>query len=151
MEKELSITLPADDDEMLPRQCPNCKQAFLIHQPSYSENNYLNLRCPYCEWIEEKDEFLTDEQAEYAEAVAANELRSMAEEEMEEVFEDAFSGLSSTGGISIETDTSDVDFGRKSLPSPHINAETYEVECDSCGFIYAVTDPEQAFCPVCRE
>lgn len=151
MEKELSITLPADDNEMLPRQCPNCEQEFLIHQPSYTENNYLNLRCPYCEWTEEKDEFLTDEQAAYAEAVAANELRSMAEEEVQEAFEDAFGGLSSSGGISIETDSSDVDFGRKSLPSPHIDAETTKLECDSCEFIYAVTDTKQISCPVCRE
>lgn len=149
-EKELNIDLPADEDGFLPRQCPNCNQKFSIHTDTYEQRHYLNLRCPYCGWIEEFDEFLTQEQAEYAEAVAQNELRRMAEGIIDDAFEDAFSGFSSDF-IDIETETEEADFGEVTAPSPQINIDTQAINCSTCGFKYKVRDDtENESCPVCR-
>lgn len=149
MEKEITIDLPTNDDEMLPRQCPNCEQQFLIQQEEYEEGGYLNLRCPYCEWIDEKDEFLTDEQAEYAEAVAMNEMKGMVEKELGGILEDAFSGLKSNDFITVGKGSSDFKLDRESVPSPNADIETIKQECDDCSFSFESRN-EQSSCPVCR-
>lgn len=150
MEKEISIELPTNEDEMLPRQCPNCEQQFLIQQEEYEAGGYLNLRCPYCEWIDEKDEFLTDEQVEYAEAVAMNEMKGMLEKELGGMLEDAFSGLKSNDFITIEKGSSDFKLDRDSLPSPSTDASTTKQKCDECEFSFETIN-SSVVCPVCRE
>jgi DNA-directed RNA polymerase subunit RPC12/RpoP len=150
-ERVVSIDLPTDDEGMLPRQCPNCDGQFAIHGETYQEEHYLNLRCPYCGWVAEFDEFLTEEQATYGEAVAENEARRMLEEEFADAFEDAFSGVGSSDFIEVETNTDEIDFGHRSTPSPHLAIETDQVTCDTCGFRYAVEEEtEDTSCPVCR-
>lgn len=150
MKKGWSIDLPTDDDEMLPRQCPNCEQAFLIHLPRYTEGMYLNLRCPYCEWVADSDEFVTDEQSEYAAAVGGNELRSMAEDMLNDALDDIFGGLKSSKHFSVKRSSSGVDFGRHSLPSPITEHQTSEFNCNKCGFIYSTIPNSDPVCPVCR-
>lgn len=138
-EKTVSIDLPTDGDGMLPRQCPNCQAQFAIHEESYSEEHYLNLRCTYCEWIEKFDEFLTDEQADYAQAVAENEARQLAAKELEDALGDVFDS------------SGDIEFDDCPEPSPHLSVEMQRVVCDECGFIYSVQkDPDEVSCPVCR-
>lgn len=151
-EKVVNIVLPTDEHGLLPRQCPTCDQKFAIHGETYEQEHYLNLRCPYCGWIEEFDEFLTDEQAEYGAAVAENEARRMLEDELSEAWDDAFSGHSSNDFIEIETNSNAIDFGERSAPSPHLPIETKQVTCSECGFVYAVDqDVDEISCPVCRD
>jgi len=150
-ERIVNIDLPTDDEGMLPRQCPNCDGSFAIHGETYEDEHYLNLRCPYCEWVAEFDEFLTEEQAAYGEAVAENEARRMLEAEVADMFEDAFSGVGSSDFIEVETNTDEIDFGHRSTPSPHLPIETDQVTCGECGFRYAVKDgTDDSSCPVCR-
>jgi len=151
-EKEINIDLPTDSDGFLPRQCPNCEKKFAIQGESYEEEHYLNLRCPYCEWIAEFDDFLTEEQAQYAEAVAENEARKMAEKEVGKALEDAFSGFKSNDSVEVETSTDDIDFGHREPPSPHLPIATQEVSCSECSFSYIVrTGTSDHTCPVCRD
>lgn len=150
-EKVVSIDLPTDENGLLPRQCPNCGGKFAIHGDTYEEEHYLNLRCPYCQWIEEFDEFLTEEQAEYGEAIAESELRRMAEKELAEAFEDAFGGASGSDFIEIETNTDEIDFGERSAPSPHLSIATVRINCLECALRYEVREGEtETYCPVCR-
>lgn len=145
------IDLPTDEAGMLPRQCPNCDGQFTIHRETYEQEHYLNLRCPYCDWIAEFDEFLTEEQAEYGEAVAENEARQMLEDQVADMFEDAFSGVGSSDFIEVETNTDEIDFGHRNTPSPHLTIETDQVACRDCGFSFAVKEgTEDISCPVCR-
>jgi rubrerythrin len=147
----VNIDLPTDEAGMLPRQCPNCDGQFAIHGETYEQEHYLNLRCPYCEWVAEFDEFLTEEQAEYGEAVAENEARRMLEDEFAEMFEDAFSGTGSSDFIEVETNTDEIDFGHQDTPSPHLPVETDQLACSECGFSFAVEQGrEDGSCPVCR-
>ncbi|ELZ80150.1 hypothetical protein C454_11071 [Haloferax gibbonsii ATCC 33959] len=152
-EKEVSIDLPSDENGMFPRQCPNCDGKFAIHSDTYQDEHYLNLRCPYCGWIEEFDQFLTDEQADYSHSVAEGELRRMAEKELSDALEDAFGGISSNSSINLETDSSEIDFGEPETPSPHLSIETKRITCPDCGFNFLVkqdAEEEQVSCPVCR-
>jgi DNA-directed RNA polymerase subunit RPC12/RpoP len=150
-DKELSIELPTDENGFLPRQCPNCSGKFAIHGDTYQEEHYLNLRCPYCNWIEEFDEFLTEEQLEYAEAVTENEARRMMENEFAEAFEDAFS--SSSDFVEVEANPDEIDFGERDAPSPHLSIMTEQIICSECGFKYLIRKEEKEgeySCPVCR-
>lgn len=146
-----NIALPKDDEGMLPRQCPNCDRQFAIHGETYEDEHYLNLRCPYCEWITEFDEFLTEEQAAYGEAVLEDEARRIFEREFADIFEDAFSGVSSNDFIEVETNTDEIDFGHRSTPSPHLAIEPDQITCVDCGFQYAIEESiDESSCPVCR-
>ena len=138
--------MPADEDGMAPRQCPNCRRKFKIHQEQYCEEGYLNLRCPYCKMIYEKDEFITEEQEKHAEAVAKNKLRKMSGEAISEALEDV---LSSSDSLEVESDP-DIDFGSVETPSPHLSMDLDIESCNSCGFEYAVTEESGSVCPVCR-
>lgn len=140
-EKTISIDLPTDSDGHLPRQCPHCEQRFSIHGETYEEGRYLNLRCPYCGMIEEFDEFFTEEQAEYSQAIAQNELREMAAKEIEDALGDVFDGAS----------TDSIDFGELETPSPHLPYNPTQITCPECGFRYGVKpEGDDTLCPVCR-
>jgi len=140
-EKTISIDLPTDSDGHLPRQCPHCEQRFSIHGETYEEGRYLNLRCPYCGMIEEFDEFLTEEQAEYSQAIAQNELREMAAKEIEDALGDVFDGAS----------TDSIDFGELETSSPHLPYDPTRITCPECGFRYGVKpEGDDTLCPVCR-
>jgi len=149
-DKELSIELPTDEDGFLPRQCPNCSGKFAIHGDNYQEEHYLNLRCPYCNWIEEFDEFLTEDQFEYGKAVTENEARRMMEKEFAEAFEDVFS--SSNDFIEVEANPDEINFGERGTPSPHLSIKTKQITCFKCDFKYLVRkeDENESSCPVCR-
>lgn len=151
-EKVVNITLPTDEDGMLPRQCPNCDQPFAIHGQTYEDEHYLNLRCPYCEWIEEFDEFLTEEQAQFAKATATNEALDMAGDIIGDALKDAFGGIKSSKNFKVKSSGGDVDFGSVDAPSPHLQVDTDLITCDECGFKYGVKQgAEGTHCPVCRD
>lgn len=140
-EKAINIELPTDSRGYLPRQCPHCNQRFSIHGETYEEGHYLNLRCPYCGMIEEFDKFLTEEQAEYSQAIAQNEAREMAAKQLEDALGNVFDG-SSTGSI---------DFGELETPSPHLPYGPARITCSQCEFRYGVKQDEaETLCPVCR-
>lgn len=146
MREEISISFPAGEDGMIPRQCPNCRGKFKIHQEQYGEGGYLNLRCPYCKMIYEKDEFITEEQEKYAEAVAENKLRKMSGDALSGALEDVFS---SSDSLEVESDPN-IDFGSVETPSPHLSMDLERGSCNSCGFEYAVSVESGPVCPVCR-
>ncbi|EMA55002.1 hypothetical protein [Halococcus thailandensis] len=150
-ERVVSIDLSTDAEGMLPRQCPNCEGQFTIEGDTYEEEHYLNIRCPYCEWIAEFDEYLTEEQAAYGEAVAENEARRMLEEELGGALEDAFSDMGSSDFLEVETNTDKTDFGHRAPPSPDLGIKIDETVCANCGFRYAVKEgTNNSSCPVCR-
>jgi RNase P subunit RPR2 len=146
-----SIDLPTDDDGLLPRQCPHCSEAFGINLGMFEQNHYLNLRCPVCGWIAEFDKFHTGDQMEFGRSVSSNEVRRQIENELGSMLEEAFSGVSNDI-VEIETGGDDLDMGRESVPSPHLDMKTVEITCSECGFEYAVEQGAGADsdCPVCR-
>jgi len=91
--------------------------------------------------IEEFDEFLTEEQTEYSQAIAQNELREMAAKEIEDALGDVFDGAS----------TDSIDFGELETSSPHLPYDPTRITCPECGFRYGVKpEGDDTLCPVCR-
>lgn len=142
--KQLSIELPADDDGMIGRECPRCQGRFTVHMERFERGGYLNLRCPYCQFIAEADTFLTGEQRAHVYSIQRDELLTMTEDMMADIMEEVFSGtdFEVTGG--------DADFGNVPIESPEFSTETDDIACTECGFQYGVADGRDGVCPVCR-
>lgn len=148
--KPLSIQLPETEDGMVGRQCPRCQGKFAVHLQSFEDQCYLNLRCPYCKFIDEADRFLTGNQRAYLKAVGQDELLQFSGDLAGEILSDAFSGLSNSDFFELDTDFSDIDFGSRNIPSPELDISTERVSCPECAFGYALEEDRNGVCPVCR-
>ena len=138
MKEEVSVDLPTDDRGMLDRQCPNCGRLFSINRQQYSAQHYLNLRCPYCNHIEDREEFTTEQQVEYVQAVALSER---GVEMVQKELEDSLGDMLNIG---------DTTFNN-SISSPHTEFSSDQYSCPECDFEYETLSSEtQTDCPVCR-
>lgn len=146
--EEFNISIPPDEDGMIGRQCPRCEGKFAIEEETYLERGYTNLRCPYCTLIAELDNYFTEEQIEYASAVAQEQGRRI----MEEIIEGTLGEVPEVQGDFIEFthNFDDVDLGTDGADSPHLSIDTQPIECEDCGFRYAVEEGRHGMCPVCR-
>lgn len=143
--KRISIELPADDSGMIGRECPRCNGRFKIDADEFSDGGYLNLRCPYCAFIDDADRFLTGEQRNYIHAIQQDELLTLAEDMMGDILDDVFSGSSfETSG------TDDLDFGNVYVSAPEFETDTDRVTCDDCAFTFELAADRDGNCPVCR-
>lgn len=138
-EVRVEVSLQTDDNGMLDRGCPNCEREFRIHKATFESEHYLNLRCPYCNWVAEFDEFTTERQWEYTKAVAMNEQgRQMAENLLDEALGDL-------------VDIGSVSSMNQPIPSPHLDLDTDDHICPNCGFEFETLSTEDGNdCPVCR-
>jgi DNA-directed RNA polymerase subunit RPC12/RpoP len=148
--KPVTIALPRSEDGMTGRQCPRCEGKFRVHLPTVEDQCYLNLRCPYCRFIDRLDRFLTGEQRAYWTAIGRDETLQLASEVTEEVFSEAFDDLDGGGLLDFEVETGSVNFGGAHIPSWQLDVVTEEVICGECSFRYAVQDDRDGVCPLCR-
>jgi len=141
MDKEVRVNVPLQttDNGMLDRVCPNCEREFRIHKETFQSEHYLNLRCPYCNWISEFDEFTTERQWEYARATAMNEQgRQMIEDTLDEAFGDL-------------ADIDGLNSMNQPIPSPCLDLNTDKHRCSDCHFEFETLSAETGSdCPVCR-
>lgn len=143
--KRMTIELPSDENGMLGRECPRCQGRFTVHGELFEKRGFLNLRCPYCEFIAEADQFLTGEQRAHVYSLQRDELLGLAENVMSEIVENAFS----QSGFDLNLNN-DLDLGNVHIESPHFTTETDSMRCDDCGFQYGVKVDKDSVCPVCR-
>ena len=146
--EEFNISIPLDEDGVIGRQCPRCEGKFAIEEETYLDRGYMNLRCPYCKLIAEIDNYFTEEQIEYASRVTQEQGRRI----MEEFIESTLGEVPEVKGDFVEFthNFDDVDLGTVGVESPHLSIETDTIECDDCGFRYAVEEGRIGVCPVCR-
>ena len=143
--KEVSIEFPTNEDGMLGRECPRCSGRFTIQANDFQDRGFLNLRCPYCEFISEVELFRTGEQRLYAHSTQQNELNRLAEQVLQEQLDQMFSSSS----LDIER-TESIELGTVPVESPRFMTTTELCRCSQCGFAYG-TEPERTgCCPVCR-
>lgn len=143
-----SLRLPVDDNGMLERECPRCHDRFNIEIEEFERQGYMNLRCPYCQFISELDNFSTGKQRQYVYSESMNfGLRTM-----EDILENAFGDISGFSGknMSLEIDVGDFDFGRTEVVDPISSIKLDAATCDTCGFRFEVDNGEDHACPVCR-
>lgn len=144
-QKDLLIEFPADEDGMVGRECPRCTGRFTIQTEEFEERGFLNLRCPYCEFISKAEQFQTGEQRAYAYSTQQNELRRIAEQVIEEQLDQMFS----SSGLDIER-TEPVEFGTVPIESPQFSTQTELHTCSQCKFPYGIEPGQTGCCPVCR-
>ena len=143
-----SLDIPMDNEGMLGRECPRCIKQFSIDIELYMERGFMNLRCPYCMFISELDNFTTGEQREYLHST----LQNFASQTFEQLLNDELGNLSgsSSGDVSIELDFDEADFGRVPTVSPELTTDTKRVACEDCEFSFGIAIDEGGECPVCR-
>jgi len=116
MDLELTIEFPLDDDGYIRRQCPRCERVFKWHHDPDPEEappgaEPALYHCPYCGEPSPADQWLTDEQVDYAQAAAANELMKQVESQLRPSVE----GLNRAGGGLIRAD---LDVPHRNPPAP---------------------------------
>jgi len=87
MGMEMRMELPLDSDGYLRRQCPRCERVFKWHSDSDEEGSgepgpstvYF---CPYCGEPSPSDQWFTDAQVDYIQALASVEAMRMVEREL---------------------------------------------------------------------
>ncbi len=84
---EIPFELPLDNDGYLRRQCPKCERSFKRH-PDHEEHpadhaaDPVVYYCPYCGAPATTDQWWTDEQVDYAQALASMEAMRLVEREL---------------------------------------------------------------------
>jgi len=149
-----SIPMKADEDGMVGRECPNdeCQPKYFkisLSLPDANEDtdfSQAELICPYCETIENMQEFTTKDQREWIESMLYRDVVKKFDDMMKGVFKNQSS--SSGGFISIK-------MSYKSGPLPSVrhyveNKLKKTVTCDSCGYQYAVYGVSY-HCPLCKK
>lgn len=78
MSEQTTISIPTDDDGFISRKCPACSKLF---KAKYGEGSDKPLsHCPYCDAT--GDDWFTDEQRAYVQAVGVNFARSIVSREL---------------------------------------------------------------------
>ncbi|MFI5406506.1 MAG: hypothetical protein ACHQ1D_08335, partial [Nitrososphaerales archaeon] len=73
--RQVSVTLPTDNNGYLGRTCPQCKEYFKIKLGT-GLKNIKTCICPYCGHKTQSSEFTTAEQYEYAKSVAIGQVKT---------------------------------------------------------------------------
>jgi Zn ribbon nucleic-acid-binding protein len=142
-EIRMTITLPTDDEGMVGRECPECKEYFKLKLGT-GLPDLETCTCPYCEHTDDSGEFITQAQLEYAQSIAVREVLGPSLAQLERSFKQlerttrhsSFSIKVSTGGFNLPVKY----YAEKDL-------ETI-VECDSCGLVFSIYGVF-AVCPDC--
>lgn len=85
---EMRIELPLDSDGYIRRQCPRCERVFKWHHAASDdvdgaeEDTPEEYYCPYCGEPSAPDQWFTDEQVDYIQALASAEALRMVEQQL---------------------------------------------------------------------
>jgi len=139
----MTITLPTDDEGMIGRECPECKEYFKV-KPGTGLLNISTCTCPYCEHTDDSGEFFTEAQLEYAQSIAVREVLRPTLAQLERSFKQ------------LERSTRHSLFSIKvrtrgfNLPIKYYAEKDLEttVECGTCGLVFAIYGVF-AVCPDC--
>jgi hypothetical protein len=142
----MKVTLPVDEDGFLGRQCPSlyCRRYFKITPGTGLTGDNLPCHCPYCGHADDAGDFYTEEQVEYAKALALNLFERELLKKLK-TMEFEHKPRPGTFGIGISLKVT----GR---PDPVYVYQEKDLEtvvvCDLCALRYAVYGVF-AFCPDC--
>ncbi|MDE0601382.1 MAG: hypothetical protein OXI56_06255 [bacterium] len=144
----MTVSVPADEEGHVGRECPSCGQHFRIASDDYQAlPNEQLLWCVYCGHQDEAGRFTTAQQLERAKRAAAD----YAMQKVRDTLQSALGGSSlnshnSPLQISYHTDP----FYPQPLPGVSEERLVRERSCPACRFRYAVFG-EHRFCPVCGQ
>jgi uncharacterized Zn finger protein (UPF0148 family) len=148
---EASVSIPADEEGLFGRQCPDCERFFKMRVDQWEAlPDDAVVTCPYCgQQPEDVNDFLTRQQNQRVQSAA----EALAEQYVHQAIQDAFSGL---GTRRLRPGGSGIEIRVSHDPPPPVRSLTTYVEeqvrrtitCDRCETVYAVYGAT-AFCPVC--
>jgi len=146
MGREITITLPTDEQGFVGRQCPNpsCRLYFKVKPGTGLPTE--ECICPYCGHKQVYGEFLTDDQLEYAKSIA---IKEFVEPEIRKL-EQSLKGLErSTRGSFIQIKA---HVRRQPFRLAYYQEQKLEthVTCDNCGLEFAIYGVF-AGCPDCGQ
>jgi hypothetical protein len=141
-----SVSIPADEDGHIGRQCPECDRLFRMSVDDYDElPDELELWCVYCGMKDEHSEFLTDQQEERAMRAAGD----YAQQLVGQMLDDTFGRMARRSqGSMISISYRSKPFFPTPLPDIDEEALIRQRVCSSCDVRYAVFG-EHRFCPAC--
>ncbi len=143
MNHDIRVTLPPDNEGMVGRECPQCKQYFKI-RPGTGLSDISTHTCPYCEFNADTGDFLTAQQLEYLESIAVRQVLGPVLRDLERSFR-ALESSTRHSLISIKVQTNGFD-----LPLQYYSERDIEtrIVCDNCGLVYDIYGVF-ATCPDC--
>jgi len=143
--RELSVSLPTDDEGYIGRECPKCKRYFKV-VPGTGYKHAETCQCPYCGHRAEPSKFATGDQIGYAKYIATVSLCKQFAEKLKELECDIEPRGLFGIGLSIRV-----------TQKPMIPVYGYwereletHIECSNCALKYAVYGVF-AFCPDCGQ
>jgi len=142
-EVRLNITLQVDDEGMLGRQCHNCSQYFKLKLGTGIQD-ITTTTCPYCEFQSDCEDFATDDQIEYAQSIAIQQLVEPTLRDFQKSLK-KLERQSKGSLIQFKAIGTNIRFPIKYYKEKDL--ETI-VECDNCGLLFAIYGVF-ASCPDC--
>lgn len=150
---EMSIPMPEDEDGRTARQCPNphCSPGYFKIKSGTGLTEELEVMyCPYCHGPHDSDEYTTEAQLEYAQAIMERE----AHDGMQDMVADAL-GMGRSRSRKIDGGLISIDMKLESSPPPRVHHPFEEmiqrdVVCPHCGLDHAVFGIA-IWCPDCGE
>lgn len=142
-----SIRIPSTNG-FIGRKCNNtsCNKYFKISEKNISEKKY----CPYCGSSFEIIELTTDEQMDYVNKTAKEEITSIVHHKLDKMFERAISKNigRNIGPISISIKFKPSKYRKKNFQVTEKDVDS-EIVCGKCGAVFQVYGLF-GYCPVCR-
>lgn len=140
MNYTFEVAIPTDDG-YVGRQCDNqdCKKYFKVFHESLKENMY----CPYCSHEFNKEDLLTDDQANYLTDVATEKAKEWAVNELNKMFGDI-----AQGSDFLEFEGS--SYKAKDIPPNYSEKQVdSEITCTKCNTKFQVYGIF-GYCPGCK-
>lgn len=145
----IRVSVPADDDGFIGRQCPECKLLFRIDAEDYEPlPDDLVLWCVYCGHSHEHAEFMTAQQHDRMMRAAEEFGSQLVRQELDGIFASLARSTPRNSPISISYSTKP----HYPRPLPGIDEERLARirTCTGCKVKYAVFG-EHRYCPVCGQ
>lgn len=139
----LNITIPADEEGMIGRECPQpkCEKYFKI-KPGTGILDNPAMFCPYCQYEGTPDQFFTKEQIEYAKSIALRHFADKIHGEFKKLERRSFKGKFFSMKIT----------AKRGTPPPirhYLERQLQEkICCENCACEYAIYGVF-AICPDC--
>lgn len=146
LEKGIRVSLPADEDGFTGRQCPDsdCRGYFKIEFGTGLDGEDIPCHCPYCGYVDDQAEFMTDAQGRYVMSIAEREAMDAVHKTLKAMEFDIKPKGAFGIGLSMK-----VEKPRPALIRHYSELELEsEVVCSNCTLRYAVYG-SYGYCPDC--
>lgn len=147
-ETSFDFSIEGDSEGYVTFECPYCGSEFKLQASEYQNDKQPldELFCPYCGLTKDKNEFLSREVIEQAEAIIQNYLA----DKLNNAFKKMQKSLSKSGGIIKMTYTPLKKINVKDLKTKDTSEEAFECRlCHNHTKVLYCAGVSKVFCPYC--